>query len=137
MTKKTHCPEFLLEPQNVEPLFRRADGLRAPFPFSFAINGELVLVTENKRGNREDVIISRFPVYLHAIEQSESGRVESFVFKQFLPKRGWFDVVLKPSDLSVGRICTVFAAIGVMIYDPRLFLDFVRRSIDDFHARSS
>jgi Domain of unknown function (DUF927) len=105
-----------------------------PDLFAWTEQGQLTFVDEDTRGNLNSFVVTDNPIYLASVQTNELDRSSySFRFKKFLPKSGWSDFVVDAATLfGAAGIATMFGK-GVVIHDSKLFLQYVRHQVDDYH----
>lgn len=105
-----------------------------PELFAWTNSGQLTHVTEDAHGNVDTFVVTDNPIYLASVQTNELDRTSfSFRFKKYLPKSGWSDLVVDAATLfGAAGIATMFGK-GVVIHDSKLFLQYVRHQVDDYH----
>ena len=109
-----------------------------PSPFEWSTKGQLRIVMENEGGDPTITLVAENPVYLDSVQTGELDRTSfSYLFKKYLPKDGWSDVVIEAGMLhGAAGIATMFGK-GVVIHEPKLFLKYVRHQVDQYHAETT
>ena len=105
-------------------------------PFSWGEDGSLVMATENRKGEPATQVISRYPIHLAGIQTAEAaGNRYSYVFRQYLPNKGWVDIALGAGK-TVGQngISEMFDQ-GAMIQDRDLFRKYLMQAIAMQHEQ--
>lgn len=103
--------------------------------FLWSTKGQLCFDHENNGGENVRVIVTDNPIYLESVQTSELDTTTfSFCFKKHLPKSGWHEIVVDAATLfGASGISTMFGK-GVVVHEPKSFLQYVRQQVDDYHA---
>lgn len=96
---------------------------------------QLVQALQTNQGQLDDQIVSDYPIYLEGIFRGEIvAQQHVYVFQQYLPKHGWFPIVVRAGDLYNGHGIPALMDGGAAIRDPKLFLGYVRDATRDWNA---
>lgn len=108
-----------------------------PEPFSWSRSGQLIFISENNKGIQESIIVTENPIYLDSVQTGELDRTSfSYRFKSLLPRDGWADIVIDAKELHGSAGIAAMAGKGVIVHDSKLFLNYVRNAVDDFHEET-
>ncbi len=80
--------------------------------------------------------MSRYPLYLHAVQTGEVRGEYNFIFKQRLPQRGWMDISLSAKTLFSSASGSELADRGANIHEHAHFIRYLRAAIDLQHAQN-
>jgi hypothetical protein len=78
-------------------------------------------------------VVSHHPIFLDRIQTGETSGSFGFVFKQFLPHRGWFDISIPAISLFGPRGLGELSDRGANIRDSKLFFAYTRDAADLWH----
>jgi Domain of unknown function (DUF927) len=92
-------------------------------------NGALVFRSANKNGD-VDVLISTHPIYLAGVHTGEVRGDFNYMFRQFIPQRGWGDVAVPASMLFSSGGAGELAKQGANIHDHQHFTRYVKHAVD-------
>ena len=110
---------------------------RPPEPFAWSRTGQLIFISENNKGIQESVIVTENPIYLDSVQTGELDRASfSYRFKSLLPRDGWADIVIDAKELHGAAGIAAMAGKGVIVHDSKLFLNYVRNAVDDYHENT-
>ena len=124
-----------MQPEAVLGELQRPVGELPPLPegFKWSTKSQLVHIKEDKSGPIETVL-SEHPVYLKSVQTGELDRTSfSYCFAKRLPLEGWSDVIIDARSMFGASGIAEFFGKGVVVHDPKLFLNYVRHAVDDFH----
>jgi Domain of unknown function (DUF927) len=107
-----------------------------PHDFYWSKQRALVVRSEGGRGSAVDIVVSAYPIYLAAVQTGEIRGEWNFIFRQFIPERGWFDINIGASSLYSAQSASVLASAGANIHEHGHFIRYVRSAVD-MHYRSS
>jgi hypothetical protein len=94
----------------------------------------LNLVIANKQGKPTLEMISPYPVYLKSVQTSENNAQSyGYVFRAYLPNRGWDDIVLSTRAASGRDASQELEEKGVIVHNGDAWRKFVRTSVTDWH----
>ena len=57
----------------------------------------------------------------------------SYSFAKYLPKKGWIDLTIEAKTVHGPQVVSAMADKGAIIHDGKLFMDYVRGAVDEFH----
>lgn len=108
-----------------------------PLPWKWSIRRQLVMEVSNQDRDTE-ILISEYPIFLDSVQIGEvSDGKYSYLFKQFLPHRGWIDIHISAKSLmGPGGLSELFGR-GATIHDPKAFTAYVRYAVDTFHSANN
>ena len=112
-------------------------AINPPMDFTYAPDGALNLVIENKNGAESYELVCQHPIYLQSVQTGEQN-VDNYscLLRTKLPNCGWRSVVL-PFRTVLGRDgIAEFAQNGVVIHHPDAWRKFVRTSIDRWYGKN-
>lgn len=109
-------------------------------PFAWNEDHSLVIQSENRRGTKVEQIISKYPIYLEAINKSEASGEDlnvNYVFAHLLPKEGWRQFSI-PAATFVGSLgAQEFARHGANVSDWPTFKKAVGMMVDEHNLSNS
>jgi hypothetical protein len=137
-------PRAQTEGQNFQGVFGNAtrdqvqevDDL-PPLPHDFFWSPQRALISksENAKGGGVDIVVSNYPIYLDSVQTGEVRGEWTFILKQFIPERGWFDISIAARVLFGSQSAADLASAGANIHEHSHFVRYVRAAID-MHYRS-
>jgi Domain of unknown function (DUF927) len=101
-----------------------------PDTFAWSAQRSLVAQTGGNRGKDVDVVVSSYPIYLASVQTGEVRGEWTFIFRQFIPERGWFDITISASALFGSQSSAELASKGANIHEHTHFLRYCRSAID-------
>ena len=84
-----------------------------PHDFSWSPQRALITKSEGGRGNAVDILVSAYPIYLDSVQTGEVRGEWTFVLRQFIPERGWFDLPISASVLFGSQLPASLRSSGV------------------------
>ena len=98
---------------------------------------QLVFIAEDPRGDECHIVVTEHPVYLKSVQIGElEGNAFSYRFAKKLPMEGWSDVIVNAQSMFGNGGIAELAGKGVVIHEPKFFLDYARHAVDDFHRET-
>lgn len=131
-----HSNEGPVQPAALSGAVFEGEGtITPPKDFAYGEDESLNLVIANKQGKPTLDLISQYPVYLKTVQTGENDEHSyGYVFRTYLPNRGWDDIVL-PARAASGRDASQeLAGKGLVIHNGDAWRKFVRSSVDKWHA---
>lgn len=125
-------------PRNLfgETLKEEVDDLpQLPHDFFWSPQRALVTKSEGSRGSAVDIVVSAYPIYLDSVQTGEVRGEWTFVLRQYIPERGWFDLPISASTLFGSQAASELASRGANIHEHSHFIRYVRAAVD-MHYRS-
>jgi len=106
-------------------------------PKGFEVRGgKLYFVHEDKNGDEAPVLLCD-ELRFKSVQVGElDATSHSYRFAHHLPKKGWCDVVLDARMMFSAGGISELAGKGVVVHDTKLFMNYVRLTVDDFNAKS-
>lgn len=90
----------------------------------------LVIETEKKDGSPAYETVTAFPVYLDAVQTGEVHDSHSLSLKLELPHEPAKTIILPAGTMFAASGMSELANAGVMVHQPDLFRQFIRKSVD-------
>lgn len=106
-----------------------------PHDFYWSKTNALITRTEARGGNGVDIVISSYPIYLDAIQTGEVRGEFNFIFRQYIPSRGWNELSIPAKVLFGAQAASELGNLGANIHDHNSFIRYVRGAID-LHYRT-
>lgn len=93
-------------------------GMAITEPYRFMNDGALVFHAEDKNGNPNDHVVSRYPIWLERVNTAEAqGNRYSYVLKQKLPKKGVIEIAISAGKMiGANGIAEIFEQ-GAVVQD--------------------
>lgn len=119
-----------------------ADGAAEPhLPPNYIIThqGQLALETAHKKtGHDINLVICNQPLYLMRVQRAESDTHKfSYVFRHDLPHEGKRTFTIDAKVMFGPAAISTLAEKGVIVREYKEFYDFVRNSVDHYHAEQA
>ena len=110
--------------------------------YTVSNQGGLAVTTEIKKGKDQGkhtlVTIVNQPLFLDRVQHAESDNQKfSYVFRHYLPKEGWRTMTLDAKTIFGPAAFATLAEKGIIVHKHAEFYDFVRHSVDKYHAQSA
>lgn len=106
-----------------------------PHDFFWSPQRALITKSEGGRGSAVDIVVSAYPIYLSSVQTGEVRGEWTFIFKQFIPERGWFDIGVSAQTMFGSQSSAELASRGANIHEHNHFVRYTRAAID-MHYRS-
>lgn len=120
----------------IEEASKEVDDLPdLPHDFFWSPQRALVTKSEGSRGSAVDIVVSAYPIYLDSVQTGEVRGEWTFVLRQYIPERGWFDLPISASVLFGSQAQSELASRGANIHEHSHFIRYVRAAVD-MHYRS-
>lgn len=109
----------------------RGDSGLPKIPKGYQWHGRaLVIETEKKDGSPAYETVTAFPVYLDAVQTGEVHDSHSLSLKLELPHEPAKTIILPAGTMFAASGMSELANAGVMVHQPDLFRQFIRKSVD-------
>lgn len=105
-------------------------------PHDFFWSGQSLITRTGTRGGTVDIVISTYPIYLDAVQTGEIRGEWTYVFKQYIPSKGWFDIGVSGKVLFGQSSASELADRGANIHEHAHFIRYARAAIDLHYRRS-
>lgn len=80
-------------------------------------------------------MVSNYPIYLDSVQTGEVRGEWTFILRQFIPERGWFDLPISAKVVFGAQSGAELASCGANIHDHAAFVRYLRAAID-LHYRN-
>lgn len=101
-----------------------------PAPWCYSPAGQLVFPQETKDGRSIPLVAADRAIYLEGVHDSEVPGRCSLSFQHYLPHHGWLPLTVDAGRMFNGHGIPDLAGGGFVVRDNKMFLDFVRDSIN-------
>lgn len=103
-------------------------------PEDYAWQDDALVFMRSDGKDNQATVISQFPIYLHAVQKSESRDMVNLSFRQRKPHDGWSTFSLSAGELRGPRSASILADRGANLSDHKAFTQYVIKAVDAYHA---
>lgn len=115
----------------LQPLSETGGELpQLPAGYFWGAGGSLYVESEKTNGSPAQELISSYPIYLDAVQTGEASGGYSLSMKLKLPNEPLQSIIMAAKTFFSSSGLSEIAGQGVMVHQPDLFKQFVRRSVD-------